>query len=422
MNDTLRDALHDLAVARADRIPQHTPPDPAPLWQQGRRHRRRRQAVSVALVAGIVTSLVAMVVLGTGLPRTGSLTPADQPSQELTTFPEYIAKPLRIRGIDDDRGPRVAAISRGDEDTVYLVAQDGSVTSYAPSAGLGAPSLSPDGQWLARGFDVVDLMTGAPLDYGGSAGITVERTLAEWPGLWTSSSERVFIYSFNQGDAESMGFVVDVETGATTSVPVIESGRDVRGGMAGWLDDGTLAAFDLSGPDELIGWTWRLGDSEWSRTGVRYRFDGAVDDPAISSVSLSPDRSTVLLTVAGVLSSATQTVSLDAGTGQSIETLVSGPLSTAQIRQCRPAWRDGRPVFFRDRAARVVAQEEPLIEVSRWFHAECLALAGNELRGERLDSTSARAWEGTQRIGFPMLAVFAVALGLLLRRVLGQRP
>lgn len=420
MSDNLRSALHDLADQRADGIEFRPPPANDRLWQAGVARRRRDRALTGLAATALVATLVGLLTIWSATP--GQLIPAGQPAATGQMYPEYVAKPLRIRGIDDDPGPRVAAISRGAEDTVYLVAQDGSVASYTPSPGPGAPSLSPDGQWLARGFDVVDLMTGAPLDYDGRGGITVERTLAEWPGLWTSSSERVFIYSFNQGNAESMGYVVDVETGATTAVPVIESGLDVRGGMAGWLDDRTLAAFGLSGPDELIGWTWRLGDSEWSPTGVRYRFDGTVDDPAISSVALSPDRATLLLTVAGVPSSATQTVSLDATTGQPIETLVSGPLRTAQIRQCRPAWSDGQPVFFHDRAARVVTEGEPLIEVSRWFRAECLALAGNELRGEPFDSTAARAWEGVQRYGGPVLMLLAVALAFLLRRVLRQRP
>ncbi|MDO5504086.1 MAG: hypothetical protein Q4G67_13010 [Actinomycetia bacterium] len=424
MTTELRDSLRDLADERAADVDLHLPPSADVLWSAGVRRRRTSRMLTVGGAALLTLVLVGLGALLTGgLRGLPSLTPAaadDPAATELMSFPDYVPKPLRIADLADRPGLRTAAITDGQDGGVFLVDQVGSVTTVGPAAAetAGPAALSPDGRWFSRGFDIVDLLSGEALQYDIRGEVAHQRTMVSYPAPWTPASTRAYIDSVNQGDPESMGIVVDTATGRTSAVPLIRVRERVdvqaSGGMAGWLDDDTLLAFVPAGDGHLQGWTWRLGDAQWTPSQLRLAWDRSAADSAGTSVSLTPDRSALLVGASGDASAA-QLLLFDAVTGALLETVATGDRAAGQTQPCAPAFRDGRPVLTQDGAARLASEGEEIMVVSDRYAAACIAFAGNDIQGQPLDRSWARVSEYLW-LGIPVLLGAGVLLGTILIR------
>lgn len=432
MTEDLRSALREIADVRAGHAGHLGPPNPDDLWQLGTRRRRRGRAMLAAgavVAAGLLAGLAG---LWNVAPQGDPFSPAGggNSTATLSSYPEYVAKPLRIKDISEAPGRKTAVISSSDTTVLYAVAPDGAVSKVSPEDefGQGVAALSPDGRYLSYGFHLVDLVSGIPVDNDDASRLSMQRMPSEQPGRWSPSSQRVFIGSFNQGQARSMGVVVDTGSGLITQVPVIEGGVDAQGGVAGWVEETTLLAFVPSQDGRRYdGWTWTMGTAEWLLTDLEVEWGEPATLDATVSASLSPDRSAVLLArVDDVDGEPTMLgLAVDVGTGQRVSVKDTTTPNSSQVgplnRACPIAWQGRSAVTVRDGAARLALHAQPLMQVSRWFDASCISFAGNEVQGVPIDGTDARAWESTQRYGIPILAVLALVLGGVLVRIRSQR-
>ncbi|WP_344402800.1 hypothetical protein, partial [Catellatospora chokoriensis] len=146
---------------------------------RGRRRLLVRRAAAVApvlLVAGLAT-LPGLVTGGVGLQ------PADGPAPGALGRPY----PWQLSYEQDLNGPVVAAFL--DPDTVYLestgvlVGRDGSYRLFPKNPGEEFGFVSPDGRYLARWSEIVDLVTGRSIP-------TVDRA---WPLAWSRDGQRLLL-------------------------------------------------------------------------------------------------------------------------------------------------------------------------------------------------------------------------------------
>ncbi|MEU8076822.1 hypothetical protein AB0B31_15375 [Catellatospora citrea] len=175
MSETLREALRRAAEsAPAPRLGEQ-------LWRRGRRRRRVRRAAAalagVLLVAGLA-ALPGLVGGGVG-PQ-----PADGGSAPGVLGRPY---PWQLTYEQDLNGPVVAAFL--DPDTVYLestgvlVGRDGSYRLFPMNPGEEFGFVSPDGRYLARWSEIVDLVTGRSIP-------TVDRAR---PLAWSPDGRRLLL-------------------------------------------------------------------------------------------------------------------------------------------------------------------------------------------------------------------------------------
>ncbi|KGN36946.1 hypothetical protein [Knoellia subterranea] len=431
--DQLSTALRDL-VADADR--GAVAPNGDDLWSAGRRRRLTSRAVPVGVVACLI-ALVAMVLWPAGPPR--AAVPAerldDQVSQQLTSYPENIAKPPFL-DVADTPGVTAAIVPAASGAAApYAVSPRGQVTRlHLASMGEGfAPdawSLSPDGRWLAFGTIVTDLVDGRPL-LAPAEQSWVER---QWPmppepGWWSPDSRRVFVGGFNQGTPTSAGVLIGTD-GTVGAVPLVEDG--VSPIFAGWLDDDTLLALlDLGpGTSRLEVRTWTIGDPSWQANGAIVSWLDT-DDASTVRALMSPDGQRLLLTASATdleTQELNQTVAMmfDPRTGDQLGMpLTDGSVSPADWSEgsfvgwdgwgCRPVWRNGLPVltdgdvagFVRDRFGNF-----EVVSVSSRYDEPCVAFAGNELRGTPVTDRGLMWKERLSAWGLPLLTGLLVVLGL----------
>ncbi len=399
--ERLGTALHDLVDEVEDGA---VPPVADELWAGGRRRRRTAKVVPL-VAAACIAAMVTVALWPAGAPH--AAVPAVQFHDgvvRLTTYPSAIPKPPVL---PNTGSPGVtAAVVGGDADNVYAVSTTGGVTHLVlpdPPPGFStAPSLSPDGRWVARGFLLTDLVRGAALpDLPARQSLASTRLPSESPAQWSPDSRRAYVDAPNRGEPKSSGLVVGTD-GSVTAAPLLAGGAVPR--VAGWIDKDTVLAFVGfgDGAASLSGRTWRVGDPSWkvSIVDVQWPSDGTLDGSELSSVrtDLSPDGTLLLLTRklndsgTGVLSS-TQAALFDAQTGRPLGIPdaagrfgpvpeAGGPFLEWGGWGCRPAWRNGLPVTTDDRIRRaVIALGDDLVSVSGRYGSACVAFAGNELRG-----------------------------------------
>ncbi len=446
--DRLGAALHDL-VDSMDEVAGVAPPEAAELWAGGRR-RRRTARLLPALAAACVVALVALAVWPAG--ELQASVPAVQVDSDgaarLTAYPDVIAKPpfppetarpgVTAALLPDPAFPDgLAEATRGTH--VYAVSPAGAVRRVVlplDDSGLhGAPALSPDGRWVARGPVLTDLVTGAAVPVPPQQ----ERLALEWtpfdqPAWWSPDSRRVFVGAFDQDQPRFGGLVVGTD-GSTTEVPLVEGGLVPV--FAGWLDDRTVLALLDLGPDtsRLETRTWTLGDPTWRPGAV---VSWGVGDSELQQLraQLSPDGSRLLLT----------TNEGDIGQAVGTKAMMFDPRTGAQLGMpsddgavvasrwapgsavgwegwgCRPAWREGLPVIT-DGQIRGFVDTDPnglvdgrasfdLVSVSSAYGEPCVAFAGNELRGTPVTNHVALWQERFWTWGLPILGVGLVALAL----------
>jgi hypothetical protein len=447
--DQLGAALRDLVDDVDDGVP---PPAAAGLWAGGRRRRRTARLVP-ALAAACVVALVALAVWPTG-GRSLSVPAVHVDSDgvaRLTAYPDVIAKPpfpaetatpgVTAALVPDRAFPDDLADPAGGTH-VYAISPAGAVrrvTLPPNGSGLhGAPSLSPDGRWVARGPVLTDLVTGAAVP-SSSAQAALGRGWAppDQPAWWSPDSRRVFAGGFDEEQPRFAGVVVGTD-GTVTNVPLVEEGLVPV--VAGWLDDDTLLAFLDVGPDEvrLRGRTWSIGDDAWRPTTGAIALIESADQQRMR-VQLSPDRTRLLLALEKV----------DVGGSGQVETaaMMFDPLTGAQLGMpsfddgtvkasswgansfvawtgwgCASAWHDGVPVVtdgevrgFVDTSRNGVIDgkaEYGLVDVSSGYGEPCVAFAGDELRGTPVTNHLALWQERLWTWGVPILGTVLVALAL----------
>ncbi|WP_144126195.1 PD40 domain-containing protein [Catellatospora sichuanensis] len=174
MSETLREALRRAAEsAPAPRMGEQ-------LWRRGRRRRRVRRAVTGLAGLLLVVSLAAMPGLLAG---GAGLQPADGRT------PATLGRPYawQLTYGQDANGPVVAAFI--DPATIYLeatgvlVGRDGSYRLFPMNPGEDLGFVSPDGRYLARWGEIVDLVTGRAMP-------TVDRAR---PLAWAPDSRRLLL-------------------------------------------------------------------------------------------------------------------------------------------------------------------------------------------------------------------------------------
>lgn len=172
MSETLREALRRAAEsAPAPRLGEQ-------LWRRGRRRRRVRR--TVAALAGVL--LVA------GLAALPGLVAGPQPADGGPAA-GVLGRPYawQLTHGQDPNGPVVAAFV--DPGTVYLeatgvlVGRDGSYRLLPMNPGEEFGFVSPDGRYLARWSEIVDLVTGRGIP-------TVDRS---WPLAWSPDGRRLLL-------------------------------------------------------------------------------------------------------------------------------------------------------------------------------------------------------------------------------------
>ena len=263
-------------------------------------------ALVPVLAAACVAALVTLVVWPSGAPRASvpAVTVDDDGTARLTAYPDVIAKPPSIRTTTTPGVLAALIPGSGDLAPMYAVSPVGALTRVPlprdESGLLGAPSLSPNGRWVARGPALTDLVGGATLPSRADQ----VRLQAAWtppaePSWWSPDSRRVFVAMFNAGTPRSGGLVAGID-GSTIEVPLVADG--VTPIVAGWLDDATLLAFSTSAPgppgskvvpggSATTPGAWPDVDVEWSTVEELE----APEDEVVRA-SLSPDRSRLLLT------------------------------------------------------------------------------------------------------------------------------
>lgn len=445
LRDLVDDADHDLA-----------PPVAVDLWAAGRRRRVRAVAVP-ALVMACVAALVALTLWPAGVPRASvpAVRVDDGGTARLTAYPDVIAKPPSIPTTAAP-GVTAALVPSGDAASTYAVSPAGVVRRLAPSAQPRyffepAPSLSPDGRWMADGFALTDLVRGTSVTTPAVLGRLEQRWgPPQEPGWWSPNSRLLFIGAFNQGTPVASGVVMGLD-GTTTEVPLVEGGLQAT--FAGWLDDRTLyALLDLGpGTTRLEVRTWSLGEQAWAAPGTVLSWrDDVEGDTEMLQALLSPDGQRLLLTspVTDPGSNAldqTDAMMFDPRTGAQLGMpLADGSLDPTSWSPgtavswegwgCRPAWHDGLPVVtdggvtgFVDRLGGLVdgSSHRELVAVSSGYGGACVAFAGNELRGAPVTNHLAVWQERLWTWGVPLLLV--VLLGgviwwMLRRRNYPRRP
>lgn len=435
--DHLHSALREL-VADADA--DVALPDADLLWTRGRRRRLASGIVPVVIVA-----CVAMLAAGLAWPLTTAreALPSvrfDDGTLRLTAYPAVISKPPFMRETTTP-GITAAVVPGSDHlSPVYAVSPAGTVTRVAlprdESKLASAPSLSPDGRWLARGPVLVDLVTGASVPSTPEQ-VRLGRELAppDQPSWWSPDSRRAFVGTFNQGVPTSAGLVVGID-GSTDPVPLVESGLVPI--FAGWLDSNTLLALvgTGAGSSRLEVRTWVFGDPVWQANGAVVSWSRDSSDSSDSEggrlrAHLSPDGSRMQVTAVGD--------EIDPGAGSQQETvaMMFDPRTGAQLGMptaggeldpsswapgtlagwpgwgCRTAWHDGLPVIT-DGVVRVAfaAAGDDLVSVSSDFGERCVAFAGDELRGMPVTDQSALWQERLWRWGVPLLGLAFLALAI----------
>ncbi|GGB84620.1 hypothetical protein N798_11150 [Knoellia flava TL1] len=432
--DQLSHALRNL-VADVERGAKG--PDAAELWGAGRR-RRVGTVVLPAVVAACVAAVVAAVVWPSGVPQ--AVVPAERSgdvgASRLTAYPKTIAKPPFTQVT---RAPSVTAAlvpSGGSDRPPYAVSPEGEVTRVAlPHSAFGlpdqAPSLSPDGRWVARGVVLTDLVRGETTPSEAEQTRLDRRwTPPQEPSWWSPDSRRVFVAAVNQGALRSDGVVVGVD-GTTTEVPLVEGGLQAT--FAGWLDDDTLLALlDLGeGLTRLEVRTWSMGDPSWTSDDVVLSWSR--DDSAELRALLSPDGSRLLLTAANIDAETnelarTWAMLFDPRSGARLGMpLTDGSLDVSKWAEgsaagwegwgCRPAWHDGLPIMT-DRGVRGFVNpsgregDDELVSVSSRYDQPCVAFAGNELRGTPVGNPALVWKERLWAWGLPVLGVTLAGLAL----------
>lgn len=179
MTEDLRSALREIADVRAGHAGHLGPPNPDDLWQLGTRRRRRGRAMLAAgavVAAGLLAGLAG---LWNVAPQGDPFSPAGggNSTATLSSYPEYVAKPLRIKDISEAPGRKTAVISSSDTTVLYAVAPDGAVSKVSPEDefGQGVAALSPDGRYLSYGFHLVDLVSGIPVDNDDASRLSMQR-------------------------------------------------------------------------------------------------------------------------------------------------------------------------------------------------------------------------------------------------------
>lgn len=439
--DQLGPALRDLVDGVED---DARAPSPDALWAGGRRRRRTSRAVPV-LAAACVAGVVALLAWPGGAPRAS--VPAvgvdDRGNVRLASYPAAIAKPPLLDETDRPGVTAAVVTEYGDTLGLYAVSPGGAVTRLSlPDlpVGLGAPALSPDGRWLARGAVLDDLVSGGTLSFDSpGAGVPEASLPTDGAVWWAPDSRRAYVAGFGQGSPpSSMGVVLGVD-GGVSEVPLLLGG--VVAVEAGWIDDETLVALAGLGPraERLEIHTWRVGDADWSAAGPVVSWLGGPRDGeggvvSVLRASMSPDGSRMLLTASlgedGTASeqSRTRAVVVDPRTGSVLGmpdadgTWPPGDQSSSFAEQegwgCRPAWRNGLPLST-DRGVRAMGgSDDDLVTLSSRFEGACPVFAGDELSGVSVPNTAA-VWE--ERAWVFGLPLFLIALvGLVVWR-LGRR-
>ncbi|HEX6888254.1 MAG TPA: hypothetical protein VF143_09120 [Candidatus Nanopelagicales bacterium] len=445
LRDLVYDAERDLAA-----------PVAIDLWAAGRRRRVRAVAVP-ALVMACVATLVALTLWPAGAPRASvpAVQVDDGGTARLTAYPDVIAKPPSIPTTAAP-GVTAALVPSGDAASTYAASPAGVVRRLSPSAlprsfFEPAPSLSPDGRWMADGFALTDLVRGtSPTTPAALARMEQRWAPLQEPGWWSPSSRLLFIGTFNQGTPVASGVVIGLD-GTTTEVPLVEGGLQAT--FAGWLDDRTLyALLDLGpGTTRLEVRTWSLGERAWKAPGTIISWRDAIEgDPEMLHALLSPDGQRLLLTapVTNPDSDAldrTDAMMFDPRTGAQLgmpsadgsvdpSTWDQGSAVSWQGWGCRPAWHDGLPVRtdgdvsgFVDRPRGLVdgTSHRELVAVSSGYGGACVAFAGNELRGTPVTNHLAVWQERLFAWGVPLLLLVVLGCGVwwvLRRRNYPRRP
>ena len=420
-HDTLGNALDTLAAGLGA---QHgVAPEVDTLWRDGSRRRFRVRA----LVGGAALAALALLVATLTLPgaRPESL-PATSPGERPTSYPARVAMPWSITETSRPGASALAVVTRESGSLrVRTVGPTGTVSTLRTAAPVadGELDLSPDGQVLALGPVLHDLVTGTETE------VPVDRAYLPTRAATWWSPDSLHTYVAGRGGS---GVVVDR---AGRSIPVPPSGGGDGVKVAGWSDDSTLLAVWQSAPDRFTLATWTLGAGDWS-LGATIEWPAWPDHHSLRA-SVSPGGTRILLyggwdvpapngvpTVVGQV--------FDVASGAVVGVPV-GDTPAAEVgwdeesyvdwqgTGCRPAWQDGVPVTT-DGVARSLdpARHDDVVALSSGFGSPCLALAGGVLPGQPVPNTVA-VWSERARTAGPWLLV-VVAGGLLLWRFSRGRP
>ncbi|GAB4048609.1 PD40 domain-containing protein [Catellatospora paridis] len=339
MSETLREALRRAAEsAPAPRLDGQ-------VWRRGRRRRRVRRTATALAGVLLVAGLAAVPGLGTG---GAGLQTAGGPVPGVLGRPY----PWQLTYEQDLNGPVAAAFV--DPHTVYLAAtgvlvgRDGSYRLFPMDPGEDLGFVSPDGRYLARRSEIVDLVTGRGIP-------TVDRAR---PLAWSPDGRRLLlvldrddgVIEQRSGDLDEVAYF-DLDTGGVKAV--LFTAADTPAGA--FSPDGervavttgeagrpqTLTVVDLvSGtPNILFELTDRqrlAGEAAWTPDG-RSVMLVAADGCVWASCEVGPD---------GLWGWRLQYV--DPVSGKFVD-------EAAPARQGRPrglvGWRDGKPVFVDQRGA-----------------------------------------------------------------------
>ncbi len=433
MTVDLRTALQDLVAEDPG-----SPPAPADLWRAGARRRSR----TVLLTATMALSVLAvLVVLGIALVRgtPAQLLPAEPPGPA-TGYPAAVAMPIVVTPYAAEPGPRVATITSRDG-AIWLVDATGGVTLLLdesdPGAGIGAPALSPDGRWLSRDTQLVDLVAGRSLPWPLASAEPIASLRSA--GFWNPTSTRVILQGGWGGP--TFGWVRATD-GTVQAVPEPEHPGTFH--VAGWLDERTVLGYDnrsTADPMRLLPFTWTLGSQRWEPAGSVLTW--APSPGVIAELSLSPNGDQVVIRSREVTSDSpvsqlkTRALTLDRRTGRPGrfpgQQIALDPSAWAEGSfvgwsgwGCRPAWA-GQGVWVTDSVNAVLGSDdvphlvgEPpvLIEISPRFNPACLGFAGDRLEGTRHSSWSDRLGERLWFTALPWSSLLGALLagGWLLRR------